>query len=276
MKQSQRGFSIVFLVIVLAIVGAIGFVGWRITQRGALPSSNGTAQTPEKDKNADVIWVFNGSSWAASGESPSCPDPLTIKSPTDIKKATAVLYPGQTRGGNYKPHGGLRFDGLKNEDVTVTAPMDMHLVEGARYIEQGETQYLLVFQSSCGLAFRFDHLLTLSSAMQKAADTLPAAKPDDSRTTPLPSPVKVHDGEVIATAVGFRNTQNVGFDFGLYDLRTPNLASKNSTYAAAHKNEASQAFFAVCWVNMLKGDDAHFALALPGGDQIAGKTSDYC
>lgn len=276
MKQTQRGFSTVLLLIMIVALVGIGFVGWRVTQRRTTPHNGGTARTPESDKNAEVVWTFNGTAWAASGESPSCPDPLTVKSPTDIKKATAVLYPGQTRGGNYKAHGGLRFDGLRNDEVAVSAPMDMHLVEGSRYIEQGEVQYLLVFQNSCGLNFRFDHLLTLSPAMQKVADTLPAAKPDDSRTTPLPSSVKVAAGEVIATAVGFKNTQNVGFDFGMYDLRTPNLASKNATYAAAHQNEASQAFFGVCWVNMLKDGDAQRALALPGGDQLAGKTSDYC
>ena len=269
MKHKQHGFSAVLVLVVIGIIAGIGLVGWRVTQHQSAPHGGGTAQTPENDKNADVVWTFNGTAWAASGESPGCPDPLTVKSPADIKKATAVLYPGQTRGGNYKPHGGLRFDGLRNDEVAVSMPMDAHLVEG-------EEQYLLVFQNSCGLNFRFDHLLTLSPAMQKVADTLPAAKPDDSRTTPLPSSLKVAAGEVIATAVGFKKTQNVGFDFGMYDLRTPNLASKNATYAAAHQNEASQAFFAVCWVNMLKGDDAQRALALPGGDQMAGKTSDYC
>jgi hypothetical protein len=276
MKQSERGSSLLVILVAIVLLGAVGFVGWRVLKKPVNTNSGGIAQTPESKNSTDVNWVYNGKDWAASGEAPSCPDPLTIKSPTDIKKATSVLYPGQTRGGNYKPHGGLRFDGLANDAVTVSAPMDMHLVEGSRYIERGETQYLLVFQNSCGLAIRFDHLLTLSEAMQKAADKLPAAQVDDSRTTPFTPTVNVKDGEVIATAVGFKKTQNVGFDFGVYDLRIRNLASKNATYSAARQAEGSQAFYAVCWVNMLKDGDAAIALALPGADQVAGKTSDYC
>lgn len=264
----------VFLVVV--IIGSIGVVGWRVLSKSKALHPSGIAQTPQADKAAGITWVFNGDKWSASGDSPSCPDPLTIKSPTDITKATAVLYPGQTRGGSYKPHGGLRFDGQANEAITVRAPMDIHLVEGSRYIEQGEIQYLLVFQSSCGLAFRFDHLLTLSSALQAAVDKFPAPKPDDSQTTKLNTALNLKAGDTIATAVGFKNTKNVSFDFGVYDLRTPNLASKNTEYAAAHQSDKAQSFYAVCWVNLLKGDDAHTALALPGADQTAGKTSDYC
>lgn len=274
MKQPQRGFSLFIPLVVVAIIGVIGFIGWRVVQRTL--SADDSFQPRSADQDVDVLWVYNGSIWEARGEPPNCPDPLTVKSPTDIKKATSVLYPGQNRGGNYKPHGGLRFDGLENNAITVTAPMKMYLVEGSRYIEQGETQYLLVFQNPCGLIFRFDHLLTLSEPMQKAAEMFPAPKVDDSRTTVLRTPVTIQADELIATAVGFKNTKNVGFDFGVYDLRTQNLASKNPTFVAAHQADTPQAFYAVCWVNMLKGGDAQVALSLPGGDQLAGKTSDYC
>lgn len=273
MKQSQSGFSLVLVLILLVAVIGIGLVGWRVAGgKKALPIN--TAQNNKKDTL--ITWSFNGQTWQASGETPGCSDPLTIQSPTDIKKATSVLYPGQNRGGNYKPHGGLRFDGLENNAVTVTAPADMQLVEGARYIEQGETQYLLEFHTECGIAYRFDHLLTLSDTLQKQVDTLPAAKPDDSRTTKFTSPFSVKAGETLATAVGFKNNQNVGFDFGVYDFRTPNLASKNAAFAEARQNDKAQSFYAICWVNLLKNGDAQIALSLPGGDQLAGKTSDYC
>lgn len=239
-------------------------------------SSGNNAQTTGDNKNPVVVWEFVNDKWTANADAPDCPDPLYVKSPTDITKATAVLYPGQTRGNDYKAHGGLRFDGQSHDSITVRAPADMHLIEGSRYIEQGEVQYLLVFQNSCGLAFRFDHLFTLSPAMQKVADTMPPAKPDDSRTTRFDKPVTVKDGEVLATAVGFKNSQNVSFDFGVYDLRTLNLASKNASFAEARGDNKSQTFYGICWVNLLKGDDAKLALALPGGDSINGKNSDYC
>lgn len=222
----------------------------------------------------NVSWSFNGSTWQSSGTPPACPSPLAITSPVNLSLASAILYPGQTRGGNYKPHGGFRFDGAKNADVTVRAPMDGIVTNASRYIEQGETQHLFTFINPCGVAFRFDHLLTLSPAMQAIADTLPAAQVDDSRTTIVTSGASVKAGDVIATAVGFKNTSNVSVDFGLYDLRSTNTASQNASYASSHDAELAQ--HALCWLNILPAADAATAKSLPAGDQTAGKTSDYC
>jgi len=107
------------------------------------------------------------------------------------------------------------------------------------------------------------------------ADMLPEAKADDSRTTKL-SPTAVTAGETIATAVGFAKTSNVSVDFGVYDLRAPNTASKSSAYQTEHKDQASLAYFGVCWLDLFSSDDKLAAKALPGGDATAGKTSDYC
>ncbi len=43
-----------------------------------------------------------------------------------------------------------------------------------------------------------------------------------------------------------------------------------------HANEKEQAFYAVCWLNLLPGNEASVVKALPGGNAVAGKTSDYC
>lgn len=32
-----------------------------------------------------------------------CPDPLILQTPVDINKVTSILYPGQERGGDFKP-----------------------------------------------------------------------------------------------------------------------------------------------------------------------------
>ncbi len=282
MRKDQNGIAHVLLILLIVVILAVvGFVGWRVFSKKPT-SSNQTSQSSSQSASSastNVDWQFDGSKWQPSDTPPTCPNPLVFNnSPADVSKATAVLYPGQTRGGNYKPHGGLRFDGLNNSDVKVSAVMDAQLVEGSRYIEQGEVQYMLRFTNACGISYRFDHLLTLAPTFQEQADKLPAAKQDDSRTTPFDKPISVKAGDVVATAVGFKNSspKNTAFDFGVYDLRQPNEASKNASFVSKHQNELSQAGFAVCWFDMLPSKDAAIVKSLPAADQASGKTSDYC
>lgn len=278
-KINQSGIAHLAAILVVVVIGVIGFVGWRVL--GSKKTANSSSQTnssqeklAEMPKNKFVNWSFDGDKWRAEGKAPKCSDPVTLQSPVDVSLPTAILYPGQTRN-LYKPHGGFRFADNKN-DVTVKAPIDGYLTLGSRYIESGEVQILLFFVNPCGIAFRFDHLLVVSADMQKQVDKLPAAKLDDSRTTRFDNPVPVKQGDVIATAVGFRQTGNASVDLGVYDLRSQNEASKNSTYANEHAQDKEQAFYAVCWLDMLLGNEKTTVKALPGGDGKTGKTSDYC
>ena len=86
----------------------------------------------------------------------------------------------------------------------------------------------------------------------------------------------VKKGEVVATASGFVTKKNVSMDFGVYDLRQPNTASKNSAYASAHAQEKESAFYGICWFDLLPSADAEKVKSLPAADSRAGKTSDYC
>ncbi len=282
-KLDAKGSHVVAVVMAFVVFAAIGFVGWRVLNNDkkkddvkSVNDGSGQRANQQTNSNANVTWMWGGEKWQASGTPPSCDDPLKIDSPADISKATAVLYPGQVRGNNYKPHGGFIFRNSNNSDITVKAPIDGQLVEGSRYIEQGEVQYMLRITHPCGLSVRFDHLLTLSPAMQAEADKLPVAKPDDSRTTNFEKPITLKKGDTIATAVGFKNTHNVSFDLGVYDLRQRNGASKDQSYVARHQNELSQAAYAVCWFDLLSANDARLIKSLPPGDQSAGSTSDYC
>lgn len=274
MSQTRKLF--LFLGLPLVVIATIALV-YGLNTTKVEETSETTQQPVTEEKNTDtksVSWSFNGMGWQADGTAPDCKEPLTLKTPVDITKATAILYPGQTRG-QYKPHGGFRFDGAKNTDITVTAPYDGVVTQGARYIEAGEVQYLFDIVNECGIAYRFDHLLTLSDTFQALANKLPEAKVDDSRTTRL-EPTAVSAGDVIATAVGFAKTSNVAVDFGVYDLRTINDAAKSEAYKAAHKDQASLAYYGTCWLDLLPSKDKTAAKALPGGDGQAGKTSDYC
>lgn len=60
----------------------------------------------------------------------------------------------------------------------------------------------------------------------------------------------------------------------MYDLRQRNAASGDASWLAGHPGE--QAPYALCWLRNFPAADTAKLEALPGGDGVAGKTSDYC
>ncbi len=282
--QRRTGFTVIEVLIAVAVVAAIsGLIIYATTgkkkdQSSPEPtSSNQASETTQKQSSTAIDWQWMGEKWEASATPPACTEPVKFSvAPTDLSKATAVLYPGQTRGGNYKPHGGLRFDNAPDNNVSVKAIMDGRVTSGVRYIEMGETQYMFTIVNDCGIAYRYDHLLVLSPTFQKIADTLPAAKENDSRTTNFDNPASVKAGDEIATAVGFPKIRNVSFDLGVYDYRKRNEAAQSASYIATHKNFLGQAGHALCWFDMFSSADSAILKSLPAGDQASGKKSDYC
>lgn len=232
-----------------------------------------TPKSPPKPPELEQITWHYDTEWRPSSKPPTCPEPLVLQTPVNINLATSILYPGQTRGGHYKAHGGFRFDNSQNNDITVKAPLDGFLVRGSRYKEDREVQYMFDIINPCGIMIRFDHLLVLSPKFAEVAERLPQPKEDDSRTTTI-NFIPIKAGDVVATAVGFRETGNVGVDFGVYDLRQKNKASKNQEWLSQHQGE--QAPYALCWLDLLFQEDSAKAKSLPGGDYISGKESDYC
>ena len=207
----------------------------------------------------------------AGGNSlPSCPTPL-LQTPVDLSKVTSILYPGQERGGNYKAHGGFGFDNATDNLVTVKIPLNGKISRVVRYREMGEIQYLFEFDGNCGVSFRFDHLRKLTPKFEAVVNAFPIK--DDTRTDPVNPPVAVTVGEVIATEVGFLN--NVSVDFGVYDMRQKNEASKDPAWASAHSQYPADSY-AICWLNSLPQADSVAVNLLPGRDGKFEKKSDYC
>lgn len=227
-----------------------------------------------------------------SRSSDKCPEPFVFEMPVDINKVTSILYPGQIRGGDYKAHGGFRFDGSRPDEITVTAPYDAKVIMGARYPVNGEIQYTFDFEHPCGVRYRFGHLLTLSPKFQKIAEKFPLPTTLDSRTTQVNPPVEVKQGEVIATAVGLTRGGHEGFgglntfvDWGVYDHRQQNQASQDPKWATAYSLEdpdwsqyynSETYLYAVCWFDWLSASDKAEVLALPSADGEHGKESDFC
>jgi len=200
----------------------------------------------------------------------SCPTPL-LQSPVDLSKVTSILYPGQERGGNYKAHGGFGFDDATDNSVTVKIPLDGKITRVARYRELGEVQYLFEFEGNCGVSFRLDHLRELTAKFEAVVAAFPIK--EDSRTELVNPPVAVMLGEVIATEVGFLN--NVFVDFGVYDMRQKNEASRDPAWAGAHSQFPADSY-GICWLDALPQADSLVVKALPSRDGASGTKSDYC
>jgi hypothetical protein len=245
-------------------------------------------QSSQLNKPSEVKWAFNAdkNEWfTESGNAPACKEPFKFDhTPIDVSQVTAVLLPGAYRGYSYKPHGGFgTLESLAGK-VDVKMPMDATLVGLTRYYEGNppDLQYLLTFESDCGIAFRFDHIYKLTPELQVLADKTPAPKLNDTRTNPDDNPprTKFKSGQTIATQVGLPSMKIYGFDFGVYDYRQQNEISKNPAWAALHSDYESLDWFGVCWFNMLPGSDPEIikplSLAQTDTRRTVKKTSDYC
>lgn len=287
-KLNQNGFHIVELLIVLLVIGVIGFVGYTVFTKNHKKSETDIQTTSSETVSGDpVVWAFDQqkNEWfAQSGTPTTCKSPFVFdQTPIDLAKVMVIGMPGAYRGYNYKPHGGFRLNDDTDGNISVKLPTDATLVGLTRYYEgnPAELQYLLTFETDCGIAFRFDHLQTLTPEFQAIAETTPQPKKDDTQTNPNehPEPTPFEAGTIIATKVGFPSTRNFGFDFGVYDYRQRNEISKNAEWVKLHNNFTSQEWFGVCWLDMLPGADATKATQLsqvvinPAKPNII---SDYC
>lgn len=279
----NKKFILIVLGVVVLLVVAIAVLLVLSTREEAKGANQTTAETMQdqpdyqeqssspQSTQPELMWRLGADGYEKTGAVPECEDPLLINAPVTLENVTSILYPGQTRGGNYKPHGGFRFDNNSSNAESVVAPMEGFVVEGARYIAEGEIQYTFDIIHPCGIMYRLGHLRELTPKLQAIADEFPEATAD-SRTTRVNPSVWVDAGEEIATKIGIISDQNTFVDFGVYDLRQKNEASRDPSYATSHDAFAQRA---ICWLDNL-GDDSAEVRSLPAGDPTSGKNSDYC
>lgn len=285
-KLKNHGFTVVEFVLLLVLVLALAAITFFVIQRFNQKKSNHQPGTNNQNATNEVSWAFDDRSnrwFVKTGSAPACHEPFQFAySPIEKAQIASVLLPGAYRGFSYKPHGG--FGTVNNGLVAVRLPSDATLVGLTRYYEgnPADVQYMLTFETPCGIAFRFDHLHTLSPAFQQLAEQTPEPKINDTRTNPNDNPprTKFKAGDVVATRVGMPKMQLYGFDFGVYDYRQPNEISKNSQWAAIHNQYESLDWFGVCWYGMLPGIEQSYLqqLSLQQTDtrRVVKKVSDYC
>jgi hypothetical protein len=296
-QSNQAGFGHIILVIgiMVVLIAAVGFAGYRAftSKDEADTKKQTTSNTAAEDKtqwpiDEKISWNSDGrGGWMVmpyDAKAPACPEPLSLNLPTpDFSKASSILYPGQNRtgsfegkGGTYKAHGGIRFQDNPDNNIDVVMPFNGSVVSATKDMVEGEWQYGFRIINACGIMISFGHLHDLTPPFQAIADKLPTRPAGDSRATKIEPGVAFKTGDKIATAIGFINSKNVGFDYGVYDLRSDNQAAKDAAYKAAHADAGETAFHGLCWLDNLSGKDKAAAKALPATDQTYGKTSDYC
>lgn len=287
-RLSSDGFHVVGILLLIVVIAVIGFVGYKVTQGGQHQDKN-TPTTPSPEASVgEPTWKYNQEKLAwefTGGKAPVCKEPLLFDAaPVDMSKVAAVGLPGAYRGFDYKAHGGFRLSTDTDGYAEISMPMDAKLMSIKRYYELGELQYLVDFETDCGIAFRFDHLHTLAPAFQEYADKTPEPKKDDTRGNPNVQPINkaFKSGDVIATRVGFPAAANYGFDFGVYDYRQRNEIAKDKKWAEIHKQYSAQHYHGVCWLPMLPAANAQRAEALAkdrtnyNSSKPFNLTSDYC
>jgi hypothetical protein len=272
---SQRNF--VYVLIIFLAIALVGGVIFFISDS----KSDLKSLLQNRGKKSAVSWQFdqNSKAWQVSGTPPACPEPLVFPSPVDVNLASAILYPGQERGGDYKPHGGFRFDSRDTNDVEVRAIMDGVVLKASKYVEFGEEQISLFYVNDCGIMVMHDHFLTLSPKLQSVLAKVPLGKEGDSRTTNIEPKAYIKRGEVLATEVGSKNFnghRNIGVDFGLYDLRKTNGVVYDSSFRARFPVIDEYGTHAVCWLDYLEQSDKNIVKSLSGADGKSGTRSDYC
>lgn len=242
-----------------------------IGQENTIANESVKQEMETVDNSTDiVIWQYRDGKWTPTGIPPECPNPLIFQMPVDIDLPTSVLYPGQVRGGDFKPHGGFRIDNA-NLPVEVRAPLEGYIVNVARFYDQFGIHYMFDIQHPCGIMYRLGHLGAVPPKLEAIFNDVPTGEYGDSRTHEV-TPVFIALGETIAT-----DTQHgSGFDWGVYDLRRENNASQDTAFRQAHKDEPYQAYHSICWLNYLPADEQKIVKSLPAADGISGKTSAYC
>lgn len=243
------------------------------------------SQSPSRSStppsNSQVIWDWNGDKWVANGNAPQCTLPII---PTgallDFSKVLSLVQPGQSRGGSYKPHGGLRWSayGTYTPDVKISVPFDGVVVQAWQYLVGGIYQFGVNIENSCGIMVRLGHMQIPSVRFSQILSSLPVAAENDSREYQINPPTAVKTGDVIATGVGMpapapADSLGAYIDLGLLDLRHVNPVL-GTNYAP--NADVKYAKYSLCWYqgNYLSPSDQSLAAKLPlaNGDP----TSDYC
>lgn len=280
--MNSKGFAQIIIIPVVLVVLVVG--GYFFLQNSNDQTSLNNIQERQKKarEGEEVAWQYRGETgWFFIGDPPDCPKPLEFPAPVDVGLASGILYPGQIRGNDYKPHGGFRFDNLDSNDVEVRAIMDGYITKAAKYDDGYDVQIQIFYINDCGIMVMNDHMLTPSPRLEEVLADIPVGKDGDSRTTFINPPVFIEKGDLIATEVGYpnfpggHNDKNIFVDFGLYDLRETNGVNYDEEFRAKYPNINEYGTHALCWLDYLEEPAKTIIKNLPA-EGSERKESEYC
>jgi hypothetical protein len=161
--------------------------------------------------------------------------------PTDLSQIASIVPSGSPSGGVIKPHSYLHNKDnpdFSNVRVPVYAVADAVVTSVAYYnTSVNSAEYLIFFDASCEISFKYDHLSELAPKLAAVAPDTPA---NDSRTTHTP-PIELEAGELVGYSNGAGGKG--AWDFGAHDLTHTNQFANQERYIAGHMG---QSIHAVC------------------------------
>lgn len=277
----SRGFtSIILIPFMLILIGAAGYLWFQNSADGI--SEDEFIYNQQISGEGGMSWQYRrDAGWAFIGDPPECPEPLRFDAPVDLDLVSGILYPGQIRGTDYKPHGGFRFDNQLTNEVEVRAVIDGQLLKAAKYDDGYAVQKQIFYVNDCGIMVMHDHILELSPELEEALKDVPVGRNGDSRTTNIQQEIRIQKGDLIATKVGYevfpggKNDKNIFVDFGVYNLRETNGIEYDADFRQQHPNINEYGTYAVCWIDYLNPDEQDIIRSLPASGS-EGAVSDYC
>jgi len=173
-------------------------------------------------------------------------EPFFTHHVTDLSKIKKILPWGSVRTGggavnSLKLHTYLDIK-REGSEVSVHVPTDSYLIayDAYRLYEFKDTiHYLLYFQASCDVAYRFDHLDKIESSLQTKMGKLVIQEiQNKSKIMPIKPPIFVKGGTLVAKTKGV--PKSGWWDFGLYNKNNNNQLPKR---LSAHKGTNEERTF---------------------------------
>ena len=164
--------------------------------------------------------------------------------PTDMEKIRYIVPSGSPQGGVMKPHSYINVGGFgsnKGPLAPVYAPVDSWLVGIAYYQVGNAIEYLLIFDVTCEVSYRFDHITTVEAKVAPHVLELPAT----THTTKVSPPLFFAAGDLIGTSNGAGNGYGP-WDFGAYNTTIKNQFANQARYEVTGGKGLPQPLHGVC------------------------------
>ena len=256
-QHREAGRIISFVVVVLTVLILVATVTW-VSIRQSRVDDKKLAQNAVRDVRS---------------QAEQCSTSPKLSLPVESSSISTLTYPGLERDGAYVTTSRLKLKSSTNE-VRILLPLKARLVGASRYLEQGETQYMLSFETSCKYKISYDHLSVVALEFLDDISKLPDQSANTKSLVKIAG--KEYDpGAVVATRAGYVITNNTFFDFGLYNSNSVNSISKDSVWAKNALHQSEDATHGVCWLDYLSTPDKANIEPTLQADPLS-KTGDYC